>query len=99
MGRARGVANVVFVSAGRAYDLTYDPNDVDGDLVVECWISHGSRASDSTFDPQVGDALLVGDEEEPPLSAVVVRRDSNRVWVRLDINVFASRPSASSATA
>ena len=25
-----------------AYDLTYDPNEVGGDMVVECWISHGT---------------------------------------------------------
>jgi len=68
-----------------AYDLTYDPNDVDGNLVVECWISHGPRAADSAFDPQAGDALLVGDEEEPPLHAAVLRRDGNRVWVRIEL--------------
>ena len=26
------------------YDLWFDLNEVGGDLVVECWISHGPRA-------------------------------------------------------
>jgi hypothetical protein len=49
-----------------AYDLRYDPNGVGGDLVVETWISHGSRANDPSFDPQPGDRVLVGDDEESP---------------------------------
>ncbi|MGH9222227.1 MAG: hypothetical protein ACRD2W_00120 [Acidimicrobiales bacterium] len=65
--------------------MMYDPNDVDGDLVVECWISQGPRASDSSFDPQPGDQLLAGDEEEPPLPAVVIRRDGDRVWARIEL--------------
>jgi len=67
------------------YDLHYDPNEVGGDLVVECWISHGPRAHDVSFDPQAADMVTVGDDEEPPLRGRVVRRDGNRVWVQLDL--------------
>jgi hypothetical protein len=75
------------------YDLRYDPNGVGPDLVVECWISHGPRAQDETFDPEPGDMLMVGDDEEAPLPARVVRRDGNRVWVQLQL------PGASHAVA
>lgn len=67
------------------YDLRYDPNEVGGDLVVECWISHSPRAHDVSFDPQAADLVTVGDDEEPPLRGRVVRRDGNRVWVQLDL--------------
>jgi hypothetical protein len=69
--------------AARTYDLWYDATSVGPDLVVECWISHGPRADDSTFDPQPGDHLTVGDDEEPPLRARVVRRQSDRVAVQV----------------
>jgi len=71
--------------AEEGYDLRYDPNEVGSDLVVECWISHGPRADDDSFDPQAADILTVGDDEEPPLRARVLRRDGNRVWVQLDL--------------
>ena len=67
------------------FDLEYDPNEVGGDMVVECWISHGPRADDSSFDPQPGDWLAVGDHEEAPCRARVVRRGGNRVWVQLNL--------------
>lgn len=35
------------------------------------------------FDPAVGDALLVGDDEVPPRRARVVKRIGNRVWVQM----------------
>lgn len=80
---------------GDAYDLRYDANAVGADLVVETWISHGPRANDATFDPQPGDWLVVGDDEEPPVRSRVVRRDGNRVWVQLDLNhLFAAVSSA-----
>lgn len=28
-----------------AFELQYGPNEVGGDLVVECWISHSPRAA------------------------------------------------------
>lgn len=68
-----------------AFDLRYDPNEVGGDLVVECWISHGPRADDPGFHPQPADSVTLGDEEEPPIRARVVRRDGNRVWVQIEL--------------
>ena len=65
------------------YDLTFDPNDVGPDLVVECWISQGPRAHDPAFDPHPGDEVTVGDDEGPTLRARVTRREGNRVWVQV----------------
>jgi len=73
-----------------SYDLWYDPNNVGGDLVVECWISHGPRSQDATFDPTPSDWVLVGDDEEPPLKARVVRREGDRVWTQVRIAADAS---------
>jgi hypothetical protein len=67
------------------YDLRYDPNEVGGDLVVECWISHGPRSEDPSFDPQPADTITLGDDEELPVRGRVVRRDGNRVWVQIDL--------------
>lgn len=67
------------------FDLEYDPNEVGGDMVVECRISHGPRADDVAFDPQPGDWLLVGDHEEEPRRARVVRREANRLWMQLNL--------------
>jgi hypothetical protein len=72
------------MSAG--YDLWYDPNTVGGDLVVTCWISHGPRAGDPSFTPQPGDHVWLGDDEEEPLRARVVRRDGDRVTVQVQLN-------------
>jgi hypothetical protein len=72
------------------YDLWYDATSVGADLVVETWISHGPRASDESFDPQPGDWVLVGDDEEPPCRARVTRRDANLVWVQLELGLVAS---------
>jgi len=71
--------------ADERYDLTYDPNEVGGDLVVECWLSHSPRAHDADFDPQPADIVTVGDDEERPLRGRVVRRDGDRVWVQLEL--------------
>lgn len=72
------------VSVGSiTYDLWYDATSVGSDLVVECWITHGPRVADPTFDPQPGDQVLVGDDEEPPLRGRVVRRDGDRVTVEV----------------
>lgn len=74
-----------------SYDLWFDRNEVGGDLVVECWISHGPRSNDPGFDPQPGDGVLASDDEEEPLRAEVVRRAGNRVWLQLRL---ASQPGA-----
>lgn len=71
--------------ATKAYDLWYDATAVGADLVVLCWISHGPRAVDRAFDPQVGDQVFVGDDEEVPMSARVVRRDGDRVAVQVEL--------------
>lgn len=75
------------------YDLWYDATTVGPDLVVECWISHGPRAADPTFDPQPGDQVLVGDDEETPLRARVIRRQDDRIAVQVRV------PNASHAVA
>ena len=72
--------------ANESYDLWFDPNSVGGDMVVECWISHGPRADDSTFDPSPGDRLTVGDGDEAPLRARVVKRDGDRVSVQIELS-------------
>ena len=69
------------------YDLWYDATSVGADLVVETWISHGPRADDASFNPQPGDWLHVGDDDEPPYRARVIRRDANRVWAQLELGL------------
>jgi len=81
------------VSEQVSYDLWFDPNLVGGDLAVECWISHGPRAADASLDPQPGDWLHVGDDDEEPLRARVTRREGDRVWVHINV------PSAADAVA
>lgn len=72
-----------------AYDLWYDATAVGADLVVETWISHGPRASDQSFDPQPGDWVLVGDDEEPTVQSVTCR-NANHVWVQLELGLVTS---------
>jgi hypothetical protein len=66
-------------------DLTYDPNEVGADCVVECWISQGSRAIDPDFDPQPGTLVTLVDDDEFVRRGRVIRRAGNRVWVQVDI--------------
>ena len=68
-----------------AYDVMYDPNEAGADLVVECWISQGPRATGDAFDPQPGDWLRAGDDELAPRNVRVIRRDGNRVWVQMQL--------------
>lgn len=68
-----------------AYDLWYDANSVGADLVVLCWISHGPRYDDAQFDPRPGSVVMIGDDEEPPLRARVIRRDGDRVAVQVQM--------------
>jgi hypothetical protein len=74
---------VIVATSTAAYDLWYDATTVGADLVVECWISHGPRAEDPTFDPRLGDQVTVGDDEEAPLRGRVVRRDGDRLAVQV----------------
>jgi hypothetical protein len=78
------------------YDLWYDASGVDAEMVVETWISHGPRANDSAFDPQPGDWLIVGDDEEPPCSAQVIRRLGDRVWTQLRLAPSTTAPTGAS---
>ena len=72
--------------SGPDYDLSYDPNEVGPDLVVECWLPRGPRSIvDPTFDPKPGDIVTIGDDEEGPLSARVVRRDGWRIWLQVQL--------------
>lgn len=68
-----------------AYNLWYDATSVDGHHGVTCWISHGPRADDLTFDPKPGDGVLVGDDGEEPCPARVVARDQDRVTLLVSI--------------
>jgi len=72
--------------ADEPYDLWFDPNSVGGDMVAECWISHGPRADDEDFDPAPGDWLTVGDGDEAPLRARVVRRQGDRLSVQIQLS-------------
>lgn len=72
--------------ADESYDLWFDPNSVGGDMVAECWISHGPRADDATFDPAPGDFLTVGGGDDALLRAGVVRRQGDRVTVQVELS-------------
>ena len=84
------MTTLVLMSAAN-YDLWYDATTVDAELCVETSISHGPRAFDPSFDPQPGDWVVVGDDDEPPCRARVSRRFGNRVWVQLDFALAADR--------
>ncbi len=79
------------------YDLWYDATSVGADLVVETWISHGPRASDPLFDPQPGDSVTVGDDDEPPCRARVTRRNANHVWVQIEPGLVAATGTGSAS--
>ena len=72
------------------YDLWYDATTVNADLVVDTCTSQGPRSTDATFDPQPGDWVTVGDDEEPSLRARATRGDGNKVWVQVDLDMVAS---------
>lgn len=94
--RTRGPRTMTLVGS-HAYDLWYDANSVGADLVVETWISHGPRAADGSFDPQPGDWVRLGDDDEAPHHARVIRRDGDRVCGQIAHPPFAA--TAASATA
>ena len=71
------------VEMGDRYDLWYDAATVGRELQVTCWISHGPRSEDPTFQPRPGDVVVLGDDEEPPLTANVVSRDGDRLVVQV----------------
>lgn len=67
------------------YDLWYDATSVGADMVVETWISHGPRAGEEAFDPEPGDWVRLGDDDEAPITAQVVRREDDRVSVQIEL--------------
>lgn len=68
------------------YHLWLDANSVAGDMVAECWISHGSRAGDADFDPAPGDWVTAGDGDEAPLRTRVIKRQGDRVSVQIELS-------------
>ena len=72
------------------YDLWYDATTVGADLVVETWICHSPRASDADLNPQPGDWVTVGDDEEPSIRGRITRRDANKVWGQLELGLVAT---------
>jgi hypothetical protein len=66
-------------------DLTFDPNEVGADCVVECWISQGPRANDASFDPLPGERVTLVDDDGESARGRVTSRDGNRVWVQVEI--------------
>ena len=65
------------------YDLWYDAATVDSLLVVETRIGYGPRASDAAFDPQPGDWVTVGDDDDSPIHGRVTHRSGDDVTVQL----------------
>ena len=64
-------------------DLTFDPDQLDDDLVTRCSLTTGPRADDPDFDPQPGDQVVVDDGADMPLPAIVIARDAETVTVRI----------------
>jgi hypothetical protein len=64
-------------------DLTFDPDELDDDLVTRCSLAAGPRAGDPEFDPRPGDQVRVDDGADMPLRAVVIARDADTVTVRI----------------
>ena len=67
------------VKSKTEFELRYDRHEVDGDLVVECWISQGPRPNDATFDPSSSDWVTAVDDEVASRRAPVTKREGNRV--------------------
>jgi hypothetical protein len=66
-------------------DLIYDPNDVGPDCVVRCRISSGPRRHDPAFNPQIGDQVVLVDDDGEVLQGRVTDRDGDRVWVQVEL--------------
>lgn len=67
-------------------DLSYDPNEVGSDCVVECWISQGPRATDPSFDPRPGDRVTLIDVDAEVRRGRVTQREGNIVWVQVEVS-------------
>lgn len=70
-------------------DLIYDPNDIGSDCVVRCLLSDGPRGGDLSFDPVIGDRLVLVDDDDELLIGRVTARDGDRIWVQVDLDVEA----------
>ena len=84
MGRTAATGTMIVVEVSLP-DLWFDPNAVGDDMVVECWISHGPRATDPGFDPGPGDSVMLDDGDGEPLRAHVLARTGDRVTVRIQM--------------
>lgn len=69
-----------------AADLIYDPNDIGSDCVVRCLISDGPRRGDESFDPTIGDCVVLVDDDDEVLDGRVTAREGDRIWVQVDLN-------------
>ena len=69
--------------------------------MLTSWSRRGSatapRASDPTFDPQPGDWVTVGDDDEPSIRGRITRRDANKVWVQLELGLVATDAASQAA--
>lgn len=79
------------VTVSKSPDLSYDPNEIGPDCVVECWISHGPRADDPTLDPQPGEIVSLIDDDDEPLRGRVFRREGNIVSVQVILPAVVSQ--------
>lgn len=81
MGAESNVAAMVEVLA----DLMYDPNDIGPDCVVRCRISNGPRDHDPSFNPRIGDHVVLVDDDGVLLRGRVTERDGDRLQVQVDL--------------
>lgn len=72
-------------------DLLYDPNDIGPDCVVRSRISNGPRGQDPTFDPQIGDRVVLIDHDGEILCGRVTDRCGDGVWVQAELTEPLSR--------
>ena len=72
-------------------DLIYDPNDIGSDCVVRCLISDGPRGSDTSFQPAIGDSVVLIDDDGEVLNGRVTAREGDRIWVQVDLDTPLSK--------
>lgn len=72
--------------AGSAYDVWYDPNEVDSHNRVQvllAWVRAGLSLT-------LGAIVLAGDEDEPPVKARVIARDGDTGIAQLELLLLRS---------
>lgn len=72
-------------------DFMYDANEVGSDCVVRCRISSGPRSQDPAFNPQIGDRVVLVDDDGEVLRGRVTDRDGDRVWIQVELGGLLSR--------